>query len=139
MNKTVIIEKGSIILPCIAGFLCILSLFLIGWAAPVFMKMYRDFGIDPLPPHLRVISLIHWFWTLPLGAVVAGGLIWSSRRWSRNTTLSINIAAMTLAILVFTGFVFTLFQPIFGPMRTMQKTAEPTSAGDVATRAAPEK
>ena len=116
MNEIDIAEKKPIVLPCIASFLCILSLFFIGWTAPAFMEMYRDFGVDPLPPHLRVISHIHWFWTLPLGGLVAAGLILSSRHWSRKTTLSIDIAFIMLAILVFIAFVFAVFLPIFGPM-----------------------
>ena len=138
MNKTEIFEKKPIVLPCIAAFLCIVSLFLVGWAAPVFMEMFRDFGVNPLPLHLRVISRLHWVWTLPVGTLVAVGLMWSSRHWPRKTTLSIDTAAIALAIVVFIAFVLAVFQPIFGPMGTIEETAEPTSAGDVANGAAPE-
>ena len=102
------------------------------------MEMFRDFGVNPLPLHLRVISRLHWVWTLPVGTLVAVGLMWSSRHWPRKTTLSIDTAAIALAIVVFIAFVLAVFQPIFGPMGTIEETAEPTSAGDVANGAAPE-
>jgi len=138
MNAPDIAEKKTIWLPYVAGFICILLLFLIGLAAPVFMEMYRCAEIEHLV-RLRAISHIHWFWTLPLGGLIAVGLIWISRRWSRKINLWVDSIAIGLAILVFIVFCFNLFRPIFGPFETIPKTTNPTSPGDVADPAAPEK
>lgn len=114
MNEPKDIEKKPILLPCIVGFLFTLSLFLIGWAAPVFVQMFRDFKIDPLPLNIRIISHIHWLWTLPLGCLVASILIWGSRRWSRKTRLIVDVIAIVLAVIVFIAFVLTTFRPYVG-------------------------
>lgn len=113
MNETDIVKKKPIVLPCIAGFLCILSLFMIGWVAPVFVQMFQDFGIDPLPVNMQIISHIHWFWTLPLGCVVAAGLIWGFRHWSRKTNHVVDVVAIVSAVIIFVAFAFTAFIPIF--------------------------
>jgi hypothetical protein len=73
--------------------------------------MFKDFGIDPLPFNMQIISRIHWCWTLPLGIIVAAGLIWSSRHWSRKTTLRVATAAIVMAILVFVAFILGLQFP----------------------------
>jgi len=113
MNETDTARKRPIVLPCIAGLLCVLSLFLIGKAAPVFVEMYRVFEIDPLPPNILIISRIHWFWTLPLGSIIAAILIWGSRRWSRRTNLVVDVVCIVSAVTIFMTFAITAFVPVF--------------------------
>jgi hypothetical protein len=114
MNEADTVVKKPIVLPCIAGTLCVLCLFVIGQAGTVFPEMYKDFGIDPLPWNVRVISLFHWFWTLPLGIAISVLLIWGSRRWSRKTNRIADVACIVLAILIFFGFTFVAFMPCGG-------------------------
>jgi len=109
-NDTV--GRKPIVLPCIAGALCIASLFIIGKAGTAFPEMYRDFGIDPLPWNIRVISLFHWFWTLPLGCLVATVLLWGSRQWTRKRSLLVAGLATVFAVMLFFAFAFIAMMPI---------------------------
>lgn len=119
MNATDKLEKKPIVLPCIAGCICILSLLLMGTAAPAFLEMYRDFGIDPLPVPLRVIAIFHWMWTVPVGLLVALVLIWGTRHWSRATNLRIDVTAIVLAITMVVAFAYTILFTRVGGMRTI--------------------
>jgi hypothetical protein len=126
-------EKKPIVLPCIAAVLCLLFFLLIGWASPVFLEMYRDFGVDPLPLSLRVISIIHWSWTLPLGGLVAAGLVWGSRHCPRKTTVLIDAVAIALAAGLFVMFIVSVFQPIFTFVE-IEETAAHTSPNETGRR-----
>ncbi len=113
MTETTKAEKLPVAAPCVASVLWLLSLLFMGWTAPVFLEMFRDFGVDPLPYPLRLISHLHWHWTLPLGGLIAAGLLWSSRHWSRRTTLAVDAVAMALAVVALIAFFCTVFRPIF--------------------------
>lgn len=120
-----------IVLPWIAACICLLSLLLIGMAAPVFLEMYSGFGIDPLPLHLRIVALIHWIWTVPVGLFIASILIWGTKHWSRVTNLRIDVAAIVVAITVILAFAYaTLFIPV-GGMRTIPEKAAEENGGHV--------
>lgn len=112
MNDIAPAEKKPVVLPCTAALLCLLSFSVIGWAAPEFAEIYRDFGIDL--PRIRALSLIHWSWTIPMGCLVAAVLIRGSRHWSRSTNLKVDIAAIILAIALFVAFVCTILAPARG-------------------------
>lgn len=114
MSKNTTVQKKSIVLACLAGFFCTVSLFLIGWTAPVFVGMYRDLGVDPLPANIRIISHIHWFWTMPIGCLIAGIMIWGSERWwSQKASVAVNMTVMSVAVLVLMLFAFTSVLSVF--------------------------
>lgn len=113
MTNIDITVKKPIVLPCIASALCILCLFVIGQAGPAFSKTYAAFGIDPLPWNIRFISHFHTYWTLPLGGLMAVGLIWGSRRWSRKRSLVVAGLAVVAAVILFILFAFMAMMPIF--------------------------
>ena len=113
MTETETTEKKPIVLPCIAAVLSIASLFLIGQAGPAFSEMYKDFGVDALPWNIQFISCFHFLWTLPLGCLVAGVLLWGSRRWTRRRSLLVAGLAAGLAVVCFFVFVFISMMPIF--------------------------
>ena len=109
MNEIASVDTKPVVLPCTAALLCLLSFSAIGWAAPVFAEIFRDFGVDSL--QLRALSGIHWGWTLPLGCIVAAVLIRGSRQWSRRTNLKVDIAAIIFAIVMLLAFIYTIFVP----------------------------
>jgi len=101
-----VLEKWNkpLVLPCIAGSLCVISLLLIGVTAPEFVHTTRELVGSPLPLVTRIISHIHWEWTLPLGCMIAAVLIWGSRRWSRQTSNQADKIAIALSVLGFIAF-----------------------------------
>jgi hypothetical protein len=101
------------VIPYIAGAFCILVFLLIGLSAPVLMEMYTDFGIDPLPFHLKVISMIYWWWTLPFGFVVALTLACGRFTWSIKTNRIAGLAIIILSIGILAIFAISIFRPIF--------------------------
>lgn len=113
MDETDIVEKKPIVFPCIAGFLRVPSLFMVGWAGPVFVEMFRDFGIDPLPLDMQIISRIRWFWIFSLYCLIAAMLISGSRQWARKMNLIVDVLSIVLAVTLSFAFAFTAFLPIF--------------------------
>ena len=130
MKQTDTAEKKPIVLPCIAGLLWILLAYLFGVIAPVFADIYRDFNLAP--GRSRFLSSFHWYWTMPLGFLVAGFLVWGSRHWTRKTNLKIDLIVIGLAILLFLMmFFFALFVPDIGlsQIQTKEKTVEQNPQG----------
>ena len=115
MNETNTAQKKSVLLPCIAACLCLLSLSVIGWLGPVFGALFRghDDGLDPLPVDRQIIFHIHWCWTIPIGCIVAAILLWGSRQWSRRTSAVVSVAAIISAVGAIIAFLVTAFRPIF--------------------------
>jgi hypothetical protein len=111
IESTTVIKK-PIALPCIAGVLTILSLFLIGIEGSVFPEMYRDFGIDSLPWNIRFISYFHWHWTLPFGCLLAAAILWGSRRWHRERSILVAGLAAALAVVLFFAFACISMMPV---------------------------
>ena len=77
----------------------------LGCETPVLKAIYADFGADPREfdwPHAWVISL-HWAWCIPVGILVATGLIlkdrWYSLRIARIINIIVFLAGLALAFL----------------------------------------
>jgi hypothetical protein len=100
-------------MPYVAGTLGVIALFLVGVSAPVFMEMFRDFGMDPLPPHLRVVSAIHWWWTVPVGFGIAIALASGRDRWSMWTNRIASATVIVFWVAILLAFALSVFTPVF--------------------------
>ena len=101
------------VMPYVAGTLCILAFLLVGLAAPVFMEMFRDFGIDPLPPRLRIVSVIQWWWTVPLAVGIALLLVRGRTRWSVRASRIAGITIIIVSVAILLAFGLAVFTPVF--------------------------
>jgi hypothetical protein len=92
------------VMPLVAGTICILALLLVGLSAPVFTKIYHECGIDPLPLRLKVVSMIHWWWTLPAGVAVALVLARGRQRWCVRTNRIVGAITILLSFAVLVAY-----------------------------------
>ena len=106
-------EDSKSVMPYVAGVLCIMAFLLVGLSAPVFMEMFRDFGMAPLPRHLRMVSVTHWWWTVPLGLGVAVVLAKGRQRWSLRTNRITAVTIIMFSIAVVLAFALSVFTPVF--------------------------
>lgn len=90
-----------------------MAFLLVGLSGPVFMEMFPDFGMDPLPLRLKVVSVLHWWWTLPLGLGVAFVLAKGRRRWSVRTNRIAGVAIIMLSVAILLAFALSVFTPVF--------------------------
>ena len=59
------------------GFFSVSLLTFQGFACPLFEDMFHDFGIQ-MRGWLRLLTMVRWWWTLPVGIVSAALLIWKA-------------------------------------------------------------
>src|SRR5262245_24321299 len=83
----------------------------LGFATPAMKGMHKFFQADPREfdfPYPYVMSL-HWAWCVPVGILVATGIIVKDRWFSRNVAgvinLAVFLAGMVLALLWLWGVV----------------------------------
>jgi len=50
-----------------------------GVACPVIIEMYRGFALKLEWPHY-LLSVVQWYWTVPLGILSAAALVWKAKR-----------------------------------------------------------
>ena len=62
----------------ILGVFAFLLLSFQGFACQVLVEMYRDFLPELDWPH-RLLALVRWQWTVPLGVISAVALVWKAK------------------------------------------------------------
>ncbi len=95
MNENTI-ARHPVVLPIIASLLCLAMLTMAGLTGPVFAEMIQDFELDPLSTRLKIATSLRWYWTMPIGALMAFILMRGSRVWSRHTNMIVDIAVICI-------------------------------------------
>lgn len=84
------------------GIFAFLLLSFQGVVCPVIIEMYRGFALKLEWPHY-LLSVVHWYWTVPLGILSAVALAWKAKHLPSRLNHIIDLVVF-LILLAEAGF-----------------------------------
>jgi hypothetical protein len=84
------------------GIFAFLLLSFQGFACPVIIEMYQGFALKLEWP-LCLLSVVYWYWTVPLGILSAVALVWKAKRVPARLNRNIDLVVF-LILLAEAGF-----------------------------------
>jgi hypothetical protein len=99
-----------IVLPIISSAICIIVFTLAGWFGSVLNEMASSFSAAEPPMKLKIASSLRWYFTMPVGCILAFALMRGRKVWAKRTNQIVD----SIAILGSAGIIlFMMFAPSF--------------------------